>query len=74
MRILKQRKFSICQHYLPGLVNGEVEGVELERFIVRHRLYNVVYDVIGEDPHFARCDVSGLFGDCFEVNVIWLGV
>ena len=77
MRIIKQRKFTIGQQFLPELVNGDSTGMDdgeeicLGKFCEHHRLVNVVYDV-GEEVSFARCDVSGLAGDCYEVTISWL--
>ena len=32
----------------------------------------IIYDPIGEESHFARCQWCGLMADCYDVNVIAL--
>ena len=76
MNSIKQRKFVIGQHFLPALVNEDLTGLDdsdlaaYEAFVEHRGGY--ICSITSEELSFARCDISGLMGDCFEIDFIWM--
>jgi len=76
MNMIKQRKFVIGQQFLNALINDEITGLDAddlaayERFVEHRGGY--ICSLASEEPSFTQCDVSGLMGDCFEIDFIWM--
>ena len=74
--------YKLSSHWLSALINGDYSGLEdqevkeLDSFLVNlPKHYHLktpligVWDVIGEESHFAQDDISKLWGDCFDCTL-----
>lgn len=42
-------------------------------FLMPHRdVATIIYDPVGEESHFARCEWCGVMADCYEIKVVAL--
>ena len=77
---------TLGQQFLPAIVNRDLSNLsaseeaqaEQEHHDNRvmaeeqfgNRVVAVIYEVIGEESHFAKCEWTRLGSDCFDVKVI----
>lgn len=64
----------ISRHLLVCLMNGDEYGLNNDERMLLNQLAEDVgtatLDISWDDVKFCRCDYSGLFDDCLEVNLI----
>lgn len=74
--------FRISGHFLSAIINGDYSGltdtecIQLDSFIDDYSLLkNSIWDVDtaeDQDSHFAECDITGLYSDCYSVKLHFL--
>lgn len=71
-------KFTVCDHMLPALIDGDYSGLEddeerslrrFEKSLIRQHGGSLNYVVGDAEPEFAHCDVTGLMGNVVTVKV-----
>jgi len=68
--------FVVGDHFLPGLFNGDISGLddgEIQQLLDFEKrcadLGDGHYDIGGQED-FSRCDVSGVMGACHQVGYV----
>lgn len=71
--------YNISEHFLPAIINGDYSGLsddeenQLNRFLsTANTVDNPRWDIDqpeNQDAHFAACDVTGLFSNCYNVKL-----
>jgi len=77
--------FTLADHWLSAIINGDYTGLEdheveaLDDFLdylPKHYHYKApmhgIWDVIGDEGHFARDEISNLHANCFECTLTFL--
>ena len=77
--------YTLADHWLSAIINGDYTGLEddevqtLDTFLAdlpKHFHYKTpmigVWDVIGDEGHFARDDISGLHANCFDCTLTYI--
>lgn len=84
---MKTIEFTIDNHLAVAVINDDYSGLDvndeiaIEKWCKKHNIYNITvapsYDQAlrnDEDPYrFARCDITGLYGDCIDIIATKLG-
>ena len=67
--------YTIGDHFLPALINGDISGLtdhdidDLERFLSSDVFLKGHWSVPDcQESDFARCDISGLLSTCVDMS------
>lgn len=75
-------EYTVCDHFLPALINGDESGLEQEDvdalhawmgregFDTRKGHFDTDSD---EEPSFAYCDIAGLLGNTVTLRWVIMG-
>lgn len=68
-----ERTYIIAGHFLPTLINGDNTGMDVDEDQALDRFLDAVgcsghWDYAEEGEGFARCEITGLWSDCYEVT------
>lgn len=72
MSMFNQHDAVICSHYVTTLEYYDISGMEddeieqVDAFLDQYPMACFQY---GEETSFRRCDISGLMGDCIDVQI-----
>ena len=77
--------FTLADHWLSAIINGDYSGLEdnevktLDAFLddlPKHYHYKApmhgIWDVIGDEGHFARDEISHLHANCFDCTLTFI--
>lgn len=73
MKIKHYSTDTVCYYYLSAIINGDSSGLEDEEVqqlddYLKTLPENAIFDC-GDDIGFYRDAISGLMGDCVELNI-----
>ena len=77
--------FTLADHWISAIINGDYSGLEdnevktLDAFLAdlpKHYHYKApmhgIWDVIGDEGHFARDEISHLHANCFDCTLTFI--
>ena len=70
-----EMKFQVLGHLLPAMVNDDYTGITPSDGLALRKFYEVLnaddwlISVVSSERSFCKCEVTGLAGDCFEVEI-----